>query len=64
MNDNAHISNMEPDPAHQEAETRPQPGRTVWQWIARVVVVILGIAVGCVLAVIIALFTDLIHLTC
>lgn len=57
MTDKVHMPNLEP-------ETRPRAGSIVWQWIVRVVVVCLGIAIGFVLSVIIALFADLIHITC
>lgn len=61
MTDQAHIPNTEPEPEH---EGQSQSGIMVCRWIARAAVIFLGIAVGCVLAVIIALSTGLIQFTC
>lgn len=59
-----HISSVVPGPECPPAEPRSLSASTAWRWIARIIVVSLGILAGLVLSVIIAISMGLIQITC
>lgn len=59
-----HISSVVPGPECQPAEPRSLSAGTARRWIARILVVSLGILAGLVLSVIIAISMGLIQITC
>lgn len=59
-----HVPPMEPGGGSRQPGTCPRAEVLVWRCITRAVVIVLGVVTGFVVAVIIALSTGLIQITC
>jgi len=59
-----HLPPMEPDAGSRQPDTSPCAEILVWRCITKAVVVVLGVVTGFVVAVIIAISTGLIQITC
>lgn len=59
-----HVSPMEPDGGSRQRDTSTRAEVLVWRCVTKAVVIVLGVVTGFVVAVIIALSTGLIQITC